>query len=937
MDSSSLLDYALFQLTPTRTRCDLVIFKGRKNEKLASGLFEPFLSHLKFAQDQISKGGYSIKLCPPSPTAPWFTKGTFERFVRFVSTPAALERFVTLETEISQIESSVQAQESLNTNAVVQPEEGNGQITNGSARKSRDSPKPKSDVERSEDDKPEENSKIQLQRLLETRKMLLCKEQAMAYARGIVAGFEADNLDDLISFADAFGASRLREACINFKELFKKKRGDGRWMEELAAMEACPPPELTFLGSSGVVLSNDVSTLNQNMALNLVNGGTPTCDLDSASKSDSSASHASLDGKNDNNTTPATGIPSATATAQVPMPWPNQIPPYMYNFQSPIQRMPPHQGYPYPFMQPIPAQYPVSMQWPPNMQQSAPAKKKHLNKKASEYSSEETQTESSESELGSDSDSYSPQEKKLSLTDPSYKKKHRKKSSKTVVIRNINYITPKRRNGEKDGESDESSDDDEFIDEDSLKQNVDDAVGRLERIRKSNSSKHRKKGSDKNNGNATGFADTPTQDFHGDIDSNVSKAGETNENWGAFQNLLIRDEETTIGGIERLHPVDEIRSSGYDTSSVKNYAMDLESEKLPKQRMAAGDSFVVTQRNGEHEDRLQREVFENGEDLRPIFKSRASADEDLVIPQRIEESGSEVGHILSSCETKPSLIKPAKGEDWFIVNHSGKAEDHSVSNGHTIFEGACMLPSGDDGSNLNKNRRETLIDDSFMVHDRASADNLYDSQWRTDISMAADLSLSSQPANGNPQEKNGRMDAGDPSDLFMVLERHSGVESVRESWTTDPGMDISFMESERRYSSLETGDLVDKKFSNCDSTTVKKSESNGKRVPSKEVRSKSLPFSLVKNRTEMISRTKKSSVVSRPIVQKSKLEKEEELRKKMEELVLERQKRIAERTAAASKKVSSENKPFKGSSTKDRTHSTTRETNRGSSLKIRAV
>jgi hypothetical protein len=32
----------------------------------------------------------------------------------------------------------------------------------------------------------------------------------MAYARGLVAGFEVDNINDLISFADVFGASRLR-------------------------------------------------------------------------------------------------------------------------------------------------------------------------------------------------------------------------------------------------------------------------------------------------------------------------------------------------------------------------------------------------------------------------------------------------------------------------------------------------------------------------------------------------------------------------------------------------------------------------------------------------------------------------------------------------------------------------------------------------------
>lgn len=52
--------------------------------------------------------------------------------------------------------------------------------------------------------------RIQLQRLLETRRTLLRKEQAMAFARSVVAGFEKENIDDLICFADAYGAARLR-------------------------------------------------------------------------------------------------------------------------------------------------------------------------------------------------------------------------------------------------------------------------------------------------------------------------------------------------------------------------------------------------------------------------------------------------------------------------------------------------------------------------------------------------------------------------------------------------------------------------------------------------------------------------------------------------------------------------------------------------------
>jgi len=58
----------------------LVITVNGKKEKVASGLLNPFLSHLKSAQDQIAKGGYSIVLVPGLDSdASWFTKGTIER------------------------------------------------------------------------------------------------------------------------------------------------------------------------------------------------------------------------------------------------------------------------------------------------------------------------------------------------------------------------------------------------------------------------------------------------------------------------------------------------------------------------------------------------------------------------------------------------------------------------------------------------------------------------------------------------------------------------------------------------------------------------------------------------------------------------------------------------------------------------------------------
>ncbi|KAJ6367686.1 hypothetical protein OIU78_000279 [Salix suchowensis] len=715
----------------------------------------------------------------------------------------------------------------------------------------------------------------------------------MAYARGLVVGFEVDNINDLISFADAFGASRLREACNNFKELCKKKHSDGLWMKELAAMEACPPSELSFLGTSGIVLANEISSLNQNVMLNLTNNGISTGDFMPNGSSDASRSDSTADSRKDGSMGTSDQIASTRAEVQVPMQWPNQIPPYMYNFQGPIPQFPPYQGYPFPTMQPIPPNYPRNMQWPSSMKEFSEGKKdKSLNKKGYKYSGEDRKTDSSDSEGRSDSDSHIDQNKNNSSTDVPYRKKHRKKSSKTVVIRNINYITPKRRNGGSDSFSDEtSSDEDEYIDGDTIKKKVEDAVGSLEKLRKSNSSTQKRKGSNKSNHKSNGSSDaSPDQDFDDGLVSNASRGVRTNESWDTFQRLLMKDDDTVDNGVEKLQPVDVrdehfiVRSSGDGTSLRSNRAMDLGSEKLLN-RMVTGDSFIVSQKDGEHQDRVRLEDIENAERFRPIMKRRDSADEDLVCSQRLEESGSGPRGILSR-STESSIIKPGKGDDWFVINHSGKPENQDAANYILSIEG--------DSSNAKSSRRDVLVDDSFMVHARSAVDDSYDSQWKTDIK--------------NGTAEHNRMDAYEPDDLCVVLERDSAFESTRESWVTDQGIDISFMEG-HRSSYAESGDQTEKKLpSNSDKITVKKNGINGRKVP--EVRTK--------------------TVLGSPASYQNTCEQEEEIRKKMEELAIQRQKRIAERTAAAggaqvvTKRASLESKSFKDSAKSDKNKITPR-------------
>ncbi|KAK8984142.1 hypothetical protein V6N11_029466 [Hibiscus sabdariffa] len=315
MKSSARLDSVVFQLTPTRTRFDLVISANGKTEKMASGLLNPFLAHLKTAQVQMSQGGYSIILKPePAIDASWFTKGTvgsvmvessmsnclsillkmalnlhekvtylfgIQRFLRLVSTPEILERVYSVESEILQIEEAIAIQSNNNTglSAVeehrVKPVESTGTEVNlyvclflsylmafdrqqGATPDSYDEKaivlySPSALCSEANASSVEGNSKAQLLKVLETRKTVLQKEQSMAFARAVAAGFDIDHMAPLISFAETSGASRFRDACIKFTELWKRKHETGQWLEIDAAEAMSSRSDFPAMNATGIV------------------------------------------------------------------------------------------------------------------------------------------------------------------------------------------------------------------------------------------------------------------------------------------------------------------------------------------------------------------------------------------------------------------------------------------------------------------------------------------------------------------------------------------------------------------------------------------------------------------------------------------------------------------------------------------------------------
>lgn len=869
MDSSTPLDYVLFQLTPTRTRCDLIIFSfNGANEKLASGLLEPFLAHLKFAKDQILKGGYSISLRPPVTVsnAPWFTKATLQRFVRFVSTPEVLERFVTIEREILQIESSIQANELSNT-AVVTDKEGNASAADGNPKRSTASWKLSNGESNGTITAHEqENSKVRLHRVLETRKAVLRKEQAMAYARALVAGFELDYIEDLISFADAFGALRLREACINFVELCKKKNDDGVWMDELAAMQACHPSEFSYMGTSGIILASENNDSSQNAMLNFHNSGLPSDKqngLVDASVSDSTLSHGSIDNNPDVHLPTSAQMPSTVGKAQLPMPWPNHFPAF--------QQMPPHHGYPFPGMQVAPPYYPANMHWPVNMDDSAFSADMKPYDSRNHKSSSRNKTNYQSGKQDSNTDSSDSNE----YIHNANRRKHGKKSSRKVVIRNINYITSKK-NGEMGSLSDEnSSDGDDFIDGDSLKQQVEEAVGSMERRHKSNSRLHKKR-------EKVIYNTTPSNGaVEDDMNGSTSDGGKTNKNWDAFQNLLLRDDK-------------ESNSSGTDQNHTfriqDEYLVTMGSDQISKKQPVSSDSFVVTDRNAQT---VATHVghFEGGEPFVQIIKKSVGTFEELLPSQRVEAySGGAISDFGAD-----SLIKSVKGEDWFITNQpNNKSNYQDEIMSHKIIDEHYE-------KSLGNNKKEIIVDDSFMVQGRPS-----DYHTRSDVILDSDIIAVTQNKNGASGISDDKVDDSkiyEPDDLYMVLGRESSaVEHSSVTWTPemDYGNTVLLTEAGKNQVNAE------KTAEHSSNSRDNRSKTNG--VPKGKFSIKEVK-SLDKSKPDSLSRGRKPSPLNKATAQKSKLEKENEERKKRAELMIQRQKRIAERSAASGLIATSKKNP----------------------------
>ncbi|CAA0214365.1 unnamed protein product [Arabidopsis thaliana] len=189
MKADTVLDYAVFELSPKYSRCELFVSSNEEREKLASGLIEPFVNHLRVIESQASKRDQSsvrLEVEQRENGESWFTRRTLERFVQYVNSPEVLERVNTFDLEMSQLEA-----------ARTLYSQDDGGVADATQK--------------------------ELVRAIDLRLEAIKKDLTTAIAHASANGFDPQTVSDLQRFADRFGAHHLNEACSKYISLSQRR------------------------------------------------------------------------------------------------------------------------------------------------------------------------------------------------------------------------------------------------------------------------------------------------------------------------------------------------------------------------------------------------------------------------------------------------------------------------------------------------------------------------------------------------------------------------------------------------------------------------------------------------------------------------------------------------------------------------------------------
>ncbi|XP_022849425.1 COP1-interacting protein 7-like isoform X2 [Olea europaea var. sylvestris] len=850
MKPSTRLSSAVFQLTPTRTRCDLIIISNDKKEKIASGLLNPFLAHLKTAQDQNAKGGYTLLLEPgPNSDVAWFTKATLERFVRFVSTPEILERVYTIETQIIQLEEAIAIQSSndIGHSTVEYHQrkplgsfEGNESTAVSNEEKAIILYKPGSQTSEAKgSSSQEENSKVQLLKVLGTRKTALQKEQGMAFAQAVAAGFDIDHMAPLLSFAECFGASRLMEACSRFLELWKRKHENGQWLEIEAAEAMSARSDFSVMNASSAILSSATTTNNDfNHDMILENNGKSVSDINIDERSPADCPIPNGQEKHVQGQYPHLMFP----------PWhvhaPPGAPPFLQAY--PVQGMPYYQAYigNGPFYQPPPS----PMEHSPLAGHPTGQKRQPIDGKDSNTKSETWESDRIRSQDGMEISHSCEAQKKAGRSV--------KKQSGMVVIRNINYITSEVTKSDSESSADSDTD----------LENAEFEAEGLDVIHKKSSRHPTRKVSHLKS------KDEPNLNDH------VLHSRKENDDghWQAFQKCLLR------GANEGTH-----------TSNEGLFAMEKDVKISRQANNFSHDQLALAGREtGETQDTRMNGIHKIGGSMssRPM----GSNDELLLCGGNNDSRGYEDQMNMQFMETNGRRVPSKTMGDSFMIRSRGNQLKSSEPLAVDGYERAV--------NKKNKESSSGMADETFLVPYRSMSIDQDGVGKRTVIELDPEIPSKHKKSESISSRMRNQVNY-EPDDLNLMPER--GTEKRSSGY--DPALDYEMQVCTEGSTSEEKRKkgVVDVKGG------LKKSDKDRRsKVPSDSLNKQRTGGPIRKEKQSKINPLEDARARAKELrsfkadLQKMKKEKEEAELKRLEALKLERQKRIASRGSSTSAKSS---------------------------------
>lgn len=442
---------------------------------------------------------------------------------------------------------------------------------------------------------------------------------------------------------------------------------------------------------------------------------------------------------------------------------------------------------------------------------------------------------------------------------------------------------------------------------------VQDVIGLFEKKTKETEESSKRKGHRRHSADSWNVGDDEGKSAGNDMSTDAGVRDADSESWSIFQKFLLRDDASSQSNLENDH--------NGETHAI---------EQAGHQKPAMEEDMIVVDRDNLSSKDWTTTAVSLDQELVSQKKERGMEKDSLVLPER--HRGNVLLDSLPLAESEgTSIHKMSTAYDDFIISsEAGKMTLHgAASDPFAGDEFERMINRQSAYLHSEKSNGKSLGDDSFIVSTTSMVQDQTSNEWRTVMNIDSELPSiehAETSSNGVRKSQLAVTDSYEPAELFMLPERNSERESLGVLW--DPAMDYEMQANmaDNVHSNADLNDLEDESELSKVKLDAKAKEQPRAKKSEKEARLKAMQEALEKRKAEMSARNaklaKSSPLAEAQIraeklrafkagLQKTKKEMEEEERKRLEELKIQRQKRIAARRSSSPTSSSSTSRSMK--------------------------